>query len=272
MNARLPYRWVLILPALLLAWAGLLASQPRPYGRGQQLDEESGYARSRDFDQRHLQLVLSFDFAQKKVIGQATLTLTPIHSPLQEVILDSVALAVESATLAGKPLAFQTRDNQLQITLDRPYQANETLELVIRYQAHPRRGLFFIAPDRDYPNRPRQIWSQGYLNDNRRWFPSYDFPNDKLTSELLVIVPADWVAVSNGRLVGVKENKAAGTKTWHWRQDKPHSTYLISLVAGEYATRAENWNGIPLTYHVPLDAADQIPAQPYFRSSLAEPM
>ncbi|MFQ5816846.1 MAG: M1 family aminopeptidase [Terriglobia bacterium] len=259
MNPRSPYCLLLFLLALLPAGPGLLPGQLHPYGQDQQPSEESLYARSREFDQRHLRLELSFDLPQKKVIGQATLALAPIRSPLQEVVLDSIALSVESVTLAGKPLAFQTRDTQLHITLDRAYPANETLELVIRYHAQPRRGLFFIAPDEDYPNRPRQIWSQGYLNDNRRWFPSYDFPNDKLTSELLVTVPANWVAISNGRLVGVKENKAARTKTWHWRQDKPHSTYLISLVAAEYEPREETWNGIPLSYYVPPGAADQIP-------------
>lgn len=227
MNVRSPYRWFYLLLALLLVCPGLHSQQP---------DEESVYARSRDFDLRHIRLELSFDFPQKKIIGQATLQLASIRGQLQEIAFDSIGLTVESVTLAGKPLAFRTGHNQLQVTLDRPYKTDETLELAIRYHAQPRRGLFFIAPDEAYPNRPRQIWSQGQPNDNRHWFPSYDFPNDKATTEMLLTLPADWVAVSNGRLMSVKENKAAKTRTWHWLQDKPHSTYLISLVAGEYET------------------------------------
>jgi len=252
MNTRLILR---VFPLVL----GLLLVLPLA-GGAQQPDEESIYARSRDFDQRHVRLELSFDFPQKKIIGQATLRLVPIRNELSEVVLDSIGLTIESVTLAGKPLAFRTTDKELIIALNRPHGPTETLELGIRYQGQPSRGLFFIAPDDAYPKRPRQIWSQGQANDNRHWFPGYDFPNDKTTSELLVTVPANWLTISNGRLVSVKENKPARTKTWHWLQDKPHSTYLISLVAGEYETAEEKWKGIPLTYYVPPGTADQIPA------------
>lgn len=251
MNARRFARALLCLVHLLAVVPGLVAQQP---------DEEALYARSRDFDQRHIRLELRFDFPQKKVLGQATLRLAPLREGLREIVLDSTGLTVESVTLAGTSLVFRTAEKQLQVTLDRPYGPSDTLELVVRYQAQPRRGLFFIAPDDAYPKRPRQVWSQGQPNDNRHWFPSYDFPNDKTTSEVLVTIPADWVAVSNGRLVAVRENKAAKTKTWHWLQDKPHSTYLISLVAGEFETGQEKWKNIPLTYYVPPGTADQIPA------------
>ena len=39
---------------------------------------------------------------------------------------------------------------------------------------------------------------------------------------------------ANGRLVSVTEDKAAGTVTYHWSQDLPHSTYLIFLAAAPY--------------------------------------
>ncbi len=252
MNTRL----VLCISLLVLT---LLLGLPLA-GSTQQADEETIYARSRDFDQQHVRLELSFDFSQKKVIGQATLRLVPIRNELSEVVLDSIGLTIESVTLAGKPLAFRTTEKELIIALDHPRGPSEAFELSIRYQGQPRRGLFFIAPDDAYPKRPRQIWSQGQANDNRHWFPSYDFPNDKTTSELVVTVPAHWLTVSNGRLLSAKENKQAGTKTWHWLQDKPHSTYLISLVAGEYEMAEEKWKGIPLTYYVPPGTADQIPA------------
>ncbi len=52
-------------------------------------------------------------------------------------------------------------------------------------------------------------------------------------SEMLLTVPADWWTVSNGKLVGIK-SEADGTKTWDWKQSEPLSTYLISVVAGEF--------------------------------------
>jgi len=47
--------------------------------------------------------------------------------------------------------------------------------------------------------------------NNRYWFPDYDFPNDKATTEMIVTVPRGWQALSNGRLVSYDENPGAGT-------------------------------------------------------------
>ena len=44
------------------------------------------------------------------------------------------------------------------------------------------RGIRFIKPTADDPNKPRQIWSQGESEFNRYWFPSYDTPNDFRTT------------------------------------------------------------------------------------------
>src|SRR6266853_1000009 len=33
-------------------------------------------------------------------------------------------------------------------------------------------------------HRPQQIWSQGEDHNNHFWFPTYDFPNDKMPSDL----------------------------------------------------------------------------------------
>ncbi len=63
-------------------------------------------------------------------------------------------------------------------------------------------------------------------------------------------VPASWITISNGRLVGVKD-EADGTKTWDWKQAETLSTYLISMVAGEFVERDDSWHGIPLRYVVP---------------------
>ena len=146
---------------------------------------------------------------------------------------------MESITVGGRTLQFRTAEDKLYITMDRQYAAGTPLDFVVRYHAQPKRGLFFILPDDHHPNRPQQIWANGDTagGNNRYWFPGYDFPNDKTTTEMLVTVPAGWEALSNGKLAGTAKNKAAGTRTFHWLQDKPMSTYLVSLVAGEFDKR-----------------------------------
>src|SRR5580704_4526714 len=223
-------------------------------------NEKPSYARSRDFDLQHLKLELAFDLPAQKVLGTATLRMSPLSGDLREVTLDSAALDIESITVSGRPLTFRTSDEKLFITLDRQYPSGSPIDFVIRYNTQPKRGLFFVFPDKHHPNRPKQIWANGDTagGNNRYWFPSYDFPNDKTTTEMLVTVPAGWEALSNGKLVASNENKSSGTTTFHWSQDKPMATYLVSLVAGEFDKREEKWT-VPVDYYVPRGKSADIP-------------
>ena len=126
------------------------------------------------------------------------------------------------------------------------------MDVVVRYHAQPHRGLNFVFPDQDHPDRPKQIWANGDTagGNNRYWFPGYDFPNDKATTEMIVTVPSGWETVSNGKLVSAAENKGAGTTTFHWSQEQPMASYLVSLVAGEFDKREEKWK-VPVEYYVP---------------------
>ena len=71
-----------------------------------------------------------------------------------------------------------------------------------------------------------------------------------MTSEMLLTVPASWITISNGKLVGVKA-EADGTKTWDWKQSEPLSSYLISAIAGDFVEKDDSWRGMPLRYVVP---------------------
>ena len=50
--------------------------------------------------------------------------------------------------------------------------------------------------------------------------------------------------------LGVKD-EADGMKTWDWKESEPISTYLISLIAGEFIEKDDTWHGLTLRYVVP---------------------
>ncbi|MDR3698873.1 MAG: M1 family aminopeptidase [Candidatus Sulfopaludibacter sp.] len=213
------------------------------------------YARSRNFDLQNLKLELSFDLPARKIIGTATLRMAPLAGDLRDMTLDSADLDIDSVTVGGRKLAYRTTGDKLIVTLDRQYAAGAPIDFVIHYSAQPKRGLFFVFPDKFHPDRPRQIWANGDTagGNNRYWFPGYDFPNDKTTTEMLVTVPAGWQVLSNGKLAGVDAHN-----TFHWVQDKPMSTYLISLVAGEFDKGQDKWI-VPVEYYVPHGRGADIP-------------
>lgn len=207
-------------------------------------------ARERTYDVLHYKLMLSIDEKARMVAGDAAITLVPLRPALHEVVLDAGELRIEKVVLGRESLQFSTSGEQLRIALRRPARFTDTLTIVVRYAASPRKGLYFVQPDSSYPDRPWQVWSQGQAEDNHFWFPCYDYPNDFATSEMIVTVDERFTAISNGTLLKTTHDKKEKKKTYHWRESKPHVSYLISLVVGEYVELRDSWDGIPLVYYV----------------------
>lgn len=210
------------------------------------------YARDREFDVQHVKLDMNVDPEKKKLEGTAHITLTPIVGNVTRLEFDAIELDIKDVKLsAGKPASFENTGRKIIIYLDKALKTKENVTVSIRYSGEPRRGLYFIGPDKAYPERPYQVWTQGEDEDSRYWFPCYDYPNQRATSEVAVTIPQKYMAVSNGSLIETKEDKNRGTKTYHWKQDLPHPSYLISLVVGEFAVVKEKVEDVELQYYLP---------------------
>src|ERR1700730_18063960 len=172
------------------------------------------YARNRSYDLQHSKIILRFDVEQKKVIGEVIHTLTTLRADTPKIEFDSVGLTIQSVTVNKAPAKFETTAEKLVVPVASG-KVGDKFEIDIRYEGKPNKGLYFILPDKEYPNRPTQIWSQGESEDTRYYLPTYDYPNDRLTTETVLTVPASWLTVSNGKLIGVT-NATNNMKTWTW--------------------------------------------------------
>ena len=212
---------------------------------------------SRTYDVLHYKLELRFEEEKKKVIGTTTISFMPLKSTLDSIVLHAVALDVKSVSLAsGRALQFSNNTGELTVFLDRPYGVEDSVRIAVEYSATPKEGLHFLAPDSTNPKRRHQIWTQGEDMENRCWFPCWDYPNDKATSEVIATVRDSWMLLSNGKLLEVKQDTKGKTKTFHWYQSKPHVSYLVMIAAGEYEVLKENSGGIPLEYYVYRERAE----------------
>ncbi len=187
-------------------------------------------------------------------MGDETVSLKPLASGFKSFELDASSMKIEAVTLADsdQTLKWTQPPNKLAITLDRVYEPSETIVVRIRYRATPQRGLYFIPEYRSTSSaggsKPAQIWTQGEPEENHHWFPCYDFPDDKATSEQYITTGADEIAISNGTLLETKTN-ADGTRTFHWKMEQPHASYLTSIVVGNYAKLDDAYKSIPLEYY-----------------------
>ncbi|MHC4281952.1 MAG: M1 family aminopeptidase, partial [Planctomycetota bacterium] len=70
------------------------------------------------------------------------------------------------------------------------------------------------------------------MHEAPHWYPNYDYPNERSSSEVICRVPKDMTVLSNGRLISEEMDSESGLKVVRWLQEKPHVNYLIALVAG----------------------------------------
>jgi len=241
-------RWAFLALTVLLA---IFIAAP-------QIRADEPYARSRDYDLQHSKIALRFDLDQKKILGEVTHSLSILRDVTTKIAFDSVGLTIQSVTLNKTAAKFETSADKLIIPLPAAAKPGDKFDIAIRYEGQPAKGIYFILPDKDYPDRPKQIWTQGESEDTRYYLPTYDYPNDRLTTETILTVPASWITVSNGKLISVSD-AGKGLKTWYWKESVPSSTYLITVVAGEFDEVKDTWRGIPVTYYAPKGRGDRLP-------------
>jgi aminopeptidase N len=230
--------------AVILAFVTALPGQTIDYSK-KTLQSE----RSRSYDALHYLIKLKLDLDGKSFAGAATVTLSSFRNGLEACVLDAEEFTVTSVVDDyGTPLKFEQSDKELKVILARPAKFGETVTFTCDYNGRePREGLKFVD---ETPDNPRLVWSDSWPDNVHHWFPCFDYPNDKATSEIVATVKAGLKVASNGRLVGVAEDKASGTTTYHWSQDLPHSTYLIFLAAAPYVVIRDSYGTLPVNYWV----------------------
>lgn len=238
-NIRLPF---LVLFLLTLFTFQLSAQQNRP-----------NFNRTRAYDVQHYIIRLNFNRAEKKIFGDTTVQLKPIQNEFKQLELDSVELNFDSIKLepSGKDLSFRQAGDKIYITLDKSYSPADLISVRFKYSAKPDKGIYFAEEkwEKSKILHSSQIWTQNEPEDARRWFPSYDFPDDKATSEQFLTVEKDETAIGNGELIKTIEN-SDGTKTFHYKMPVRHSTYLTSFVVGKYSKISGSYKKIPLGFYV----------------------
>ena len=212
--------------------------------------------RDRYVDIHHIKIDVAVDIEAGSVFGSVTHTLSPMSASLNEFTLDADDMTIRRIRMDDKDIDFVHSNGKLNISLGKDIGWEDTIKVHIDYTAFPRLGTFFVRPDEFYPEKPIQAWTQGEDEDNHHWVPLYDYPNDRSTFEVILTVNNDLKAISNGELVSLKKNND-GTSTWHWRENFPMVSYLISYVVGDYVKIEDSYKNIPVNYWVYHENKDE---------------
>lgn len=220
---------------------------------------------TRKTDLINTRLDLSFDWDSAYVHGKATIQAKPYFYPTDQLLLNANGFRINSVSLVNsydkKPLKYSYDGKILSITLDKVYNNEQNYTVFIDYVAMPNklkigedisssgdRGMYFINLDGKDKDKPKQIWTQGETECNSNWFPTLNDTQEKMTQELNITVPNEFVSLSNGTLEFSSMN-GDGTRTDSWRQEQAHSTYLTMLAVGNFTITKDKWRDKEVSYY-----------------------
>ena len=186
----------------------------------------------------------------KLEFDSAGLTIESVFYSSADIVLDQKNSLVEN-----KKLGFSIEGEKLIVQLNQSYKEGSRFHLLINYVGKPERGFNFV---KSRHGSSKQAWTQGEPTESKYWFPCLDHPQLKYPREISVIVPEDFIVISNGELNVVEREEIQGTKNikYVWEELNPNPTYLTSIVIGQFAETSggKNYDGIvSLRLYVPND-------------------
>lgn len=202
------------------------------------------YGPDKTVDVAHIDLYLRPDLEHAHLDGVCTTTVRALDEPVASLTLDAVDLQIASVERDGHPLRFTTDGKHVTIVFDPAIEPEEEATFVIRYSvSNPRHGLFFVKD---------HAWTQSQDENARFWFPCLDYPHEKQRTSATIDVPKGQLALSNGALLERRDER--DRTVFSFRQDVPHSTYLMTMVVGPFVEIAQplkrEGGELPVFYYV----------------------
>jgi aminopeptidase N len=240
------------------------------------------------YDALHYRIDLDYDPAANR-FDSAVTTMTAIaKQPLREFSMDFQAdLTVSSVTVDGRRANFKAEAATPPLSEDET--VTQPMKLVVRptLLTWPKTGHPFVVvvrysgtpqpmvdPDTSiegwipacYPVDPPQTCDGAFVvgepMGSQSWFPSNNYPTDKATFDTVITVPKAKTALGVGELVARIPHRD-GTTTWHWREDDPTATYLVTATVGDFlfssksTVEASSGRKLPVYNAVDSSASDE---------------
>jgi aminopeptidase N len=195
------------------------------------------------YDAVYYRLNLDIDPVAQDMSGIVEMTAIAKANGFVEVELDLYSNLIVDA-VNGDAASFSRNGNKLMLQLSQPRQSGESFTISVNYHGQPQSTGFGAFTFSRHQSQPI-IWTLSEPYFARTWWPCKDAPNDKADSvDVIVTVPADLTVASNGVLRSVVNNEG-NTRTFHWHESYPITTYLVSLAITNYLTFSQWFHYAP---------------------------
>ena len=191
------------------------------------------------YDVEHYDLALDFQPVTEVVLATTTITAKATQD-LSEYSLDFHGLSVGSVKVDGIDATFAREGDELIVTPPAGIDNGGTFTTTVAYG-----GILGPYTDPDGSHEGWVTTPDGAYVVNEpvgamSWFPNNNVPTDKALYDIKVTVPASSTVFGNGRLVS--NTLSAPSRTWHWREDRPMATYLVTATNGNFVRTADVTN------------------------------
>ncbi len=224
--------------------------------------QEYRATREKKFSLDHTKLKVSFNFDNSTMNGEAWVRLKPHFYEQNKLDLDAKSMLIHEVEVNGSASMYEYDGKKIHINLPKTFKKDEKFTVYVKYTAQPEKvkqsgsnaitsakGLYFIDPKDEDPDKPTQVWTQGETEASSCWFPTIDAPNQKTSEEIYITVPKRFVTLSNGELIS-KRNNSDNTRTDYWKFNKKHAPYLFFMGIGEFEIIKDTYKGKPVNYYV----------------------
>jgi aminopeptidase N len=226
-------------PLALALAAACVAALVAAAARAQEgVRDPHSFARPDDVAVTHLALDLTVDFAARRLVGSAELTVERREPGAEALLLDTRDLEIESVTVddRAEPVAFRLAEPLpiLGRALAVPLGA-DTKKVTVRYRTRPgAAALQWLEPAQTAGGRRPFLFTQSQPILARTWVPCQDSPAVRATYTATVRVPPDLLAVMSATNPQAKR----GDGVYRFAMDRPIPSYLLALAVGDLEFRA----------------------------------
>src|SRR5437588_2421348 len=191
------------------------------------------------------------DLAKLRFSGSETVQLN-VESPTRQVVFNALDISVTDARIDDNPIAnsavkTDTKNELVTLSLPEELQPGQhTLALKFIGKINQfGRGLFYAKyQEQGTGAKKLLLGTQFEATDARRLFPCWDEPSFRARFQLTVVVPENWLAISN--MPVESETKIDKGKEVRFGTTPPMASYLNVFVAGELDSIETQSDGVQI--------------------------
>jgi aminopeptidase N len=172
-----------------------------------------------------------------------------VDTALNSITLNAVNSSLQITSVGLSGVSFSQANDILTVILNRTYNQGETVFVQIFFNHLNVYDNAFYATN-------GMVFTDCEPMGARNWFPCWDLPSDKATTDITIKGPAAARIGSNGRL---NDSTVTGdTIYYHWISRDPVATYLITIIG------RINFSNDIMYWHKISNPNDSIPARFYY--------